>query len=129
MYGAAGNSRRKPAAVCARRAATPAAVPLPLLQGANRHLRERLADALQELDAAHAQLRILQGLQRQLEGATPDAADLVAVALEQERALQAARDAHVLQLLRAKVSRGALGRGAGHSTKCGQQGFLAHSCA
>lgn len=72
-------------------------------QGANRHLRERLADALEELDASHAQLRILQGLQQQLEDGTPGATELVAAALEQERALQAARDAHVLQLLRAKV--------------------------
>lgn len=52
---------------------------------------------------AHAQLAILHGLQQQLEDATPGAADLVAAALEQERALQAARDAQVLQLLRAKV--------------------------
>jgi hypothetical protein len=75
-------------------------------QGANRQLRERLTDALQELDAAHAQLRILQGLQRQLEDATPGAAELAAAALEQERSLQAARDAQVLQLLRAKVCKG-----------------------
>ena len=73
------------------------------LQGANRHLRERLQDALQELEAAHAQLRILNGLQQRLEHATPGAAELAAAALEQERALQAARDAQVLQLLRAKV--------------------------
>ncbi|KAL4423912.1 hypothetical protein ABPG75_001213 [Micractinium tetrahymenae] len=72
------------------------------LRGANAQLRERLAEALDELGAAHAQLRILQGLQQQLEDATPGAADLVAAALEQERALQAARDAQVLQLLRAK---------------------------
>ncbi|PRW61371.1 leucine-rich repeat containing [Chlorella sorokiniana] len=72
------------------------------LEGANRALRERLADALEELDAAHAQLRILQGLQQQLEDATPGAADLAAAALEQERVLQVARDARVLQLLRAK---------------------------
>ena len=76
------------------------------LQGANRQLRERLADALEELEAAHAQLRILGSLQQQLEDATPGAADLAAAALEQERALQAARDAKVLQLLRAKASRG-----------------------
>ncbi len=75
-----------------------------LLQGANRALRERLADALEELDVAHGQLHILQGLQQQLEEATPGAADLAAAALEQERVLQAARDARVLQLLRAKAS-------------------------
>lgn len=80
------------------------------LQGANRALRERLADALEELDAAHAQLHILQGLQQQLEEATPGAADLAAAALEQERVLQAARDARVLQLLRAKASWSGLGR-------------------
>lgn len=80
------------------------------LQGANRALRERLADALEELDAAHAQLHILQGLQQQLEEATPGAAELAAAALEQERVLQAARDARVLQLLRAKASWAALGR-------------------
>lgn len=75
------------------------------LQGANRHLRDRLQDALQELEAAHAQLRILNGLQQQLEEGTPGAAELAAAALEQERALQAGRDAQVLQLLRAKVWR------------------------
>lgn len=48
------------------------------LQGANSQLRERLAEALDELNAAHAQLCILQDLQRQLEDATPGAADLVA---------------------------------------------------
>ena len=74
-------------------------------QGANRHLRERLQDVLQELEAAHAQLGILNGLQQRLEDATPGAAELAAAALEQERALQAARDAQVLQLLRAKVQR------------------------
>jgi hypothetical protein len=79
------------------------AAPHLFLQGANRHLRERLQDALQELEAAHAQLCILNGLQRRLEHATPGAAELAAAALEQERALQAARDAQVLQLLRAKV--------------------------
>jgi len=66
-------------------------------------MRCQLADALAELDSAHAQLCILQGLQQQLEAATPGAADLVAVAVEQERALQGARDAQVLRLLRAKV--------------------------
>lgn len=73
-------------------------------QCANQHLRERLADAQEELDAAHAQLRILQGLQQQLEDGTPGAAELAAAALEQEKALQAARDARVLALLKAKVN-------------------------
>lgn len=84
-----------PDATCLERTAAP--------QGANLHLHERLADALEELDAAHAQLRILQGLQQQLEEGVPGAAELAAAALEQERALQAARDARVLQLLKAKV--------------------------
>lgn len=66
-------------------------------------MRERLTEALDELSVTHAQLRMLQGLQQQLEDATPGAAELVETALEQERALQAARDAQVLQLLRTKV--------------------------
>ena len=91
-------------------------------QGANRHLRERLQDVLQELEAAHAQLRILNGLQQQLEDATPGAAELAAAALEQERALQAARDAQVLQLLRAKV-RGAATAAVGCLPLLGLVGF------
>lgn len=96
------------------------------MQGANAQLRERLAEALDELGVAHSQLDILQGLQQQLEYATPGAADLVAAALEQERVLQAARDAQVLQLLRAKV--GAVApRCRGEPSFLAVENFLPHS--
>lgn len=74
-------------------------------QGANQRLREGLHEARQQLEAVHAQLAALQGLQQRLEEGTPGAEELAAAAVEQERAAQAARDAHVLHLLRSKVGR------------------------
>jgi hypothetical protein len=73
------------------------------VQGANQHLRDGLHAAAQERDAALGQLRALQSLQQELQAGVPGAAQLAAAAVAQERAAHAARDAQVLQLLRAKV--------------------------
>lgn len=73
------------------------------MQGANLQLRQRLQDALVELQQAQDQMHILQQLQQELEEGVPGAATLVAAAVAQERALQDARNERVLQMLRSKV--------------------------
>lgn len=72
------------------------------LEGANTQLRDRLHEALNDLEAAYSLLTVLQRTQKTWERHVPDATSLVTTAVEAERAEQEARNAQALRLLKSK---------------------------
>jgi chromosome segregation ATPase len=72
------------------------------LEGANTQLRDRLHEALNDLEAAYSLLTVLQRTQKTWERHIPDGTSLVTAAVEAERAEQETRNAQALRLLKSK---------------------------
>lgn len=72
-------------------------------QGGNAQLRTRVQELSSELQDAQEELEALRGVHSDMEASLPSAEKLVQAAVQQERAVQEARNRKVLELLNNKV--------------------------